>query len=48
MPKCNLPVVFIVSEAWLLTLRQEHSAEVVLNRAVRKMFGLKRGEVTAD
>ena len=31
---------FIGSETWPLILRQKHSAEVVLNRAVRKMFGL--------
>jgi hypothetical protein len=32
-------------ETWPLTLREGHKLMVFENRAVRKMFGLKRDEV---
>jgi hypothetical protein len=41
-----LPVVMYGSETWSLTLREEHRLRVFENRILRKIFGLKRDEVT--
>jgi hypothetical protein len=35
-----------VCETWSLTLREEHILRVVENRALRRIFGSKRDEVT--
>jgi hypothetical protein len=35
-------------ETWSLTLREEHRLRVFENRVLRRMFGLKRDEVTED
>jgi hypothetical protein len=40
-----LPVVLYGCEAWFLTLREEHSLNVFENRALRRIFGLRRDEV---
>jgi hypothetical protein len=39
-------VVLYGSETWPLTLREEHRLRVFENRALRKIFGPKRDEVT--
>jgi hypothetical protein len=33
-------------ETWSLTLREEHRLRVFENRVLRRIFGLKRNEVT--
>jgi hypothetical protein len=33
---------------WFLTLREEHRLRVFENRVLRRIFGLKRGEVTGE
>jgi hypothetical protein len=43
-----LPVVLYGCETWCLTLREEHRLRVFENRVLRKIFGLKRDEVTED
>jgi hypothetical protein len=43
-----LPVVLYGCETWSLTLREEHRLRVVENRALRRIFGLKRDEVTGE
>jgi hypothetical protein len=43
-----LPVVLYDCETRSLTLREEHGLMVVENRALRRMFGPKRDEVTGD
>jgi hypothetical protein len=35
-------------ETWSLTLREEHRLRVFQNRALRRIFGLKRAEVMGD
>jgi hypothetical protein len=35
-----------VCEIWFLTLREDHRLRVFENRALRRIFGPKRGEVT--
>jgi hypothetical protein len=40
------PVVLYGCETWPLTLREEHRLKVFENRVLRKIFGLKRDEVT--
>jgi len=42
-----LPVVY-GCETWLLTLRDEHRLGVSENRVLRRIFRLKRGEVTGE
>jgi inactivated superfamily I helicase len=42
-----LPVVLYGYETWSLTLRKEHRLRVFENRALMRIFGLKRDEVTA-
>jgi hypothetical protein len=41
-----LPVVLYGCETRSLTLREEHSLRVFENRVLRRIFGLKRDEVT--
>jgi hypothetical protein len=41
-----LPVVLYGCETWSLTLREEHRLRVFENRVLRRIFGLKRNEVT--
>jgi hypothetical protein len=43
-----LHVVFYGCEAWSLTLREEHSLRVFENRAMRRIFGPRRDEVTGE
>jgi len=43
-----LPVVFYRCETWSLTLRDERRLRVLKNRALRRIFGLKRDEVTGS
>jgi hypothetical protein len=41
-----LPVVLYGCETWSLTLREKHRLRVFENRVLRRIFGLKRDEVT--
>jgi hypothetical protein len=41
-----LPVVLYGCVTWSLTLREEHRLRVFENRVLRRIFGLKRDEVT--
>jgi hypothetical protein len=41
-----LPVVLHGCETWSLTLKQEHRLRVFEKRALRRIFGPKRDEVT--
>jgi hypothetical protein len=43
-----LPVVLYGCETWSLTLRKEHRLRVFENRALRRIFGPKRNEVTGE
>jgi hypothetical protein len=43
-----LPVVLYESETWSLTLREKHRLKVFENRVLRRIFGLKRDEVTGQ
>jgi hypothetical protein len=43
-----LPVVLYGCETWSLTLRKEHRLRVFANRVLRKIFGPRRDEVTAE
>jgi hypothetical protein len=43
-----LPVVLYGCETWSLTLREEHRLKVFENRVLRRIFGLKRDEVTGE
>jgi len=43
-----LYVVFYGCETWSLILRVERSLRVFGNRTLRRIFGLKRGEVTGE
>jgi hypothetical protein len=42
----NLPVFLYGREIWSLTLREEHRLIVFENRMLRRIFGLKRDEMT--
>jgi hypothetical protein len=42
----SLPVLQNGCETWSLTLREEHRLRVFENRVLRRIFGLKRVEVT--
>jgi len=42
----NLPVVLYGCETWSLTLREERRLRVFENRALKRVFGPKRAEVT--
>jgi hypothetical protein len=41
-----LPLVLYGCETWSLTLREEHILRVFESRVLRRIFGLKRDEVT--
>jgi hypothetical protein len=41
-----LPVVLYGYETWSLTLREEHRLSVVVNGALKRVFGPKRDETT--
>jgi hypothetical protein len=43
-----LPVVLYGCETWSLTLREVHRLRVFENRVLRRIFGLKRDEVTGE
>jgi hypothetical protein len=43
-----LPVVLYRSETWSLALREEHKLRMFENRVLRRIFGLKRDEVTGE
>jgi hypothetical protein len=43
-----LPVVLCGCETWSLTLREEHRLGVFENRVLKRIFGLKRDEVTGE
>jgi hypothetical protein len=43
-----LPAVLYGCEIWSLKLRKEHRLRVIENRLLKKIFGLKRDEVTGD
>jgi hypothetical protein len=43
-----LPVVLYGCETWSLSLREEHRLRVFENRVLRRIFGLKRDEVTGE
>jgi hypothetical protein len=43
-----LSVVLYRYETWSLTLREEHRLRALENRVLRRMFGLRRDEVTRD
>jgi hypothetical protein len=43
-----LPMILYGCENWSLTLREEHRPRVFENRVLRRIFGLKRDEVTGD
>ena len=41
-----MPPVLYGNETWSLTLREKHRLRVSENRVLRRIFGLKRDEVT--
>jgi len=43
-----MPVVLYEFETWSLTLREERRLRVLENRALRRMFGPKRDEITGE
>jgi hypothetical protein len=43
-----LPVVLYSYETWLPTLREERRLRMFENRVLRRIFGLKRDEVTGE
>ena len=43
-----MPVVLYGYESWSLTLREERRLRVFENKVLRRIFGLKRDEVTGD
>jgi hypothetical protein len=43
-----LSVVLYGCETWSLTLKEEHRLKVFQNRVLRRIFGLKRDEVTGE
>jgi len=43
-----LPVVLYGCETWSLTLREERKLRVFENRVLRRIFGPRRDEVTAE
>jgi hypothetical protein len=44
----NLPVILYGCETWSLTLRKKHRLRVFVNRVLRRIFGLKREEITEE
>jgi hypothetical protein len=43
-----LPVVLYGCKTWSVTLREEHRLGVFENKALKKIFGPKRDEVTGE
>jgi len=43
-----LPVVLYGCETWSLTLREERRPRVFENKVLRRIFGLKKDEVTGE
>jgi hypothetical protein len=43
-----LPAVLYERETWSLILREEHRLRVFENRVLRRIFGVKRDEVTGE
>ena len=43
-----LPVVLYCCETWSLALREEHRLRVFENKVLRKIFGVKRYEITGE
>jgi hypothetical protein len=43
-----LPVVLYWCETWSLALREQHRLSVFENRVLRRIFGLRRDEVTGE
>jgi hypothetical protein len=43
-----LPVVLYGYETWSFTLKEKHLLRLLENRALRKIFGPKRGKVTGE
>jgi hypothetical protein len=43
-----LPFILYGCETWSLTLREERRLRVFENRVLRRIFGLKRNEVTRE
>ena len=43
-----LPVVLYGCETWSLTLREDHRLRVFENKVLRKIFGVKRDEITGE
>ena len=48
MPRIILPVVLYGCETWSLTLREERRLRVFESRVLRRVFELKRDEVTGE
>jgi hypothetical protein len=44
----NLPAVLYGCETWSLTLKEEYRLSLFENRVLRRIFGLKRDEVTGE
>jgi hypothetical protein len=42
----SLPLVLYGCETWSLTLREERRLRVLENRVLRRIFGLRRDDVT--
>jgi hypothetical protein len=45
---CQKNVIIRIYKTWSLTLREEHRLRVFENRVLRRIFGLKRDEVTRE
>jgi hypothetical protein len=43
-----LPVVLYGHETWSVTLKWEHRLRVFENRVLKRIYGLKRDEVTGE
>jgi hypothetical protein len=43
-----MPVVFYGCETWSLTLREERRLSVFQNRVLKRIFGLKRDQITGE
>jgi hypothetical protein len=50
MPYQTIIVLTVLHECetWSLTLREEHRARVFENRVLRKIYGVKREEITGE
>jgi hypothetical protein len=43
-----LPLVLYGYETWSLTLREKHRLRVFQNRVLRRIFGLKKDDITGE